>query len=410
MPALPGSARTTTAMTTGLLLVLALLSATGPFATDLYLPSFPQMADQLGASATGVQFTLTAFLIGMAAGQLVFGPFSDRYGRSRPLLLGSVLFVLASVVCAVAPNLPVLIAGRLFQGLFASAGVVIARAIVADLTSGPAAARTFSLLMTIGGVAPVLAPTVGGILAGSVGWRGVLWVLAGLAAAMLAGVAGVVRETRPAEKRSSGPILGGLASVLRRRRFVGYAVLFASTFGVLMGYISASPFIYQSLMGLSPAGYGVAFGINALGLVLAGFISARLARTVPPRRTVSIAVPVLLGASAVLLLLVLLDVPPLLLAVPIFLAASSVGFIMGNTTSLALAEAGFAAGSGSAVLGSGQFLFGAMVSPLTGIAGEDTALPLALVMCGSGLVALLALLATRAPSSAPDLSRNGNRA
>ncbi|WP_269439684.1 MFS transporter [Arthrobacter sp. zg-Y40] len=136
MPALPGSARTTTAMTTGLLLVLALLSATGPFATDLYLPSFPQMADQLGASATGVQFTLTAFLIGMAAGQLVFGPFSDRYGRSRPLLLGSVLFVLASVVCAVAPNLPVLIAGRLFQGLFASAGVVIARAIVADLTSG----------------------------------------------------------------------------------------------------------------------------------------------------------------------------------------------------------------------------------------------------------------------------------
>ncbi|WP_269439683.1 MFS transporter [Arthrobacter sp. zg-Y40] len=264
--------------------------------------------------------------------------------------------------------------------------------------------------MTIGGVAPVLAPTVGGILAGSVGWRGVLWVLAGLAAAMLAGVAGVVRETRPAEKRSSGPILGGLASVLRRRRFVGYAVLFASTFGVLMGYISASPFIYQSLMGLSPAGYGVAFGINALGLVLAGFISARLARTVPPRRTVSIAVPVLLGASAVLLLLVLLDVPPLLLAVPIFLAASSVGFIMGNTTSLALAEAGFAAGSGSAVLGSGQFLFGALVSPLTGIAGEDTALPLALVMCGSGLVALLALLATRAPSSAPDLSRNGNRA
>ena len=384
-----------TAMTTGLLLVLALLSATGPFATDLYLPSFPVMTEDLSASATGVQLTLTAFLLGMGTGQLVFGPLSDRYGRFRPLLLGSAGFVLASAACALAPTLAVLIAARLAQGLCASAGVVIARAMVADLTTGATSARTFSLLMTIGGVAPVVAPTIGGLLAETAGWRGVLWVLAGLALVMFVCAASVLSETQPRAHRSSGPVLAGLAAVLRKRKFLGYAVLFASTFGVLMGYISASPFIYQNLMGLSASAYGVAFGINALGLVASGFISARLARRVPPRKTVTAAVSVLLAMSLAILALTVTAAPPLLLAVPILCAASSVGFIMGNTTSLALAEVGRAAGSGSAVLGGGQFFAGALVSPLTGLAGGESALPLAVIMTLSALAAVTALYSTR---------------
>ena len=381
-------------MTTGLLLVLALLSATGPFATDMYLPSFPAMTRELEVSATGVQLTLTAFLLGMGGGQLMFGPLSDRYGRFRPLVLGSAGFVLASAACALAPNLGVLIGARLAQGLCAAAGVVIARAMVADLTTGATAARTFSLLMTIGGVAPVVAPTVGGLLAESLGWRGVLWALTGLAAVMFVCVVAVTAETHRPERRSRGPALSGLATVLGNRRFVGYAVLFASTFGVLMGYISASPFIYQNLMGLSASGYGILFGVNALGLVTAGLVSARLARRVPPRKTVTAAVSVLLGMSLALLVLVLAAAPPLLFAVPIFFAAASVGFIMGNTTSLALAEVGPAAGSGSAVLGGGQFFMGALVSPLTGLGGGESALPLAIIMSLSALLAVTALAST----------------
>lgn len=386
-------------MTTGLLLVLALLSAAGPFATDLYLPSFPAMADELEASATSVQLTLTAFLLGMGAGQLVFGPLSDRYGRFRPLFLGSAGFVLASAVCALAPNLGVLVAGRLLQGLCASAGVVIARAMVADLTTGATSARTFSLLMTIGGVAPVLAPTVGGLLAEHLGWRGVLWVLAGLALVMFVCVAGVLAESQPPHHRSSGPLLAGLSGVVANRKFLGYAVLFASTFGVLMAYISASPFVYQNLMGLSASAYGLVFGVNAMGLVGAGFISARLARRIPPRKTVTAAVCVLLAMSAALLALAVGSAPPLFLAVPVFFAATSVGFIMGNTTSLALAEVGLAAGSGSAVLGGGQFFAGALVSPLTGLAGKESAVPLAVIMTLSALVAVAALIATRTRSA-----------
>ncbi|MER2134712.1 MAG: multidrug effflux MFS transporter [Arthrobacter sp.] len=379
----------------GLLLVLAFLAATGPFTVDLYLPSFPGIAADLAVTPSEVQLTLTSFLVGMAAGQLGFGPLSDRYGRTRPLLLGSGAFVLASIACAAAPNLGVLIAARFVQGLCAAAGPVIARAVAADLTSGPAAARTFSLLMTIGGVAPVIAPVIGGLLTGLGGWRSVLWTLAGIAALMFTCAAGAVRETLPARARSAGPPFAGLGVVLRRGRFLGYALLFASSFGVLMSYISASPFVYQSIMGLGPESYGLLFGLNAAGMVGAGLISARLSRRVPPRRTVLRAVAVMLGFAVVLLVLVLTAVPPLLLAVPLFCMVSSLGFIMGNTTALALAEAGGATGSGSAVLGGAQFLMGAAVSPLTGLGGEFTALPLAVVMASSALLAATALFLTR---------------
>lgn len=400
MPARPSNTQAAAPLGSGLLLVLAFLAATGPFTTDLYLPSFPGIAADLDVTPSEVQLTLTAFLAGMAAGQLGFGPLSDRYGRTRPLLLGTGAFVLASIVCAAAPNLAVLIAARFVQGLCAAAGPVIARAVAADLTSGPAAARTFSLLMTIGGVAPVIAPVLGGVLTGLWAWRGVLWTLAGIAALMFICAAGAVRETLPAEARSTGPPFAGLGVVLHRGRFLGYALLFASAFGVLMSYISASPFVYQSIMGLGPETYGLMFGLNAAGMVAAGLTSARLSRRVPPRRTVLRAVTVLAGCAVVLLVLVLTAVPPLLLAVPLFCMVSSLGFIMGNTTALALAEAGGATGSGSAVLGGAQFLMGAAVSPLTGLGGEYTALPMALAMVCSALLAAMALFLTRQRHSA----------
>ena len=400
MTANDSKARAAAPLGAGLLLVLAFLAATGPFTTDLYLPSFPGIAADLDVTPSGVQLTLTAFLIGMAAGQLGFGPLSDRFGRRGPLLLGTGAFVLASLACAAAPNLEVLIAARFVQGLCAAAGPVIARAVAADLTSGASAARTFSLLMTIGGVAPVVAPVIGGLLTGLLGWRGVLWTLAGIAVLMFICAAGAVRESLPAAQRTTGPPFAGLGVVLRRSRFLGYVLLFASSFGVLMSYISASPFVYQSIMGLGPEAYGLMFGLNAAGMVAAGFTAARLSRRVPPRRTVLRAVSVLVAFAVLLLVLVLAAVAPLLLAIPIFGMVTSLGFVMGNTTALALAEVEGATGSGSAVLGGAQFLMGAALSPLTGLGGEFTALPLALVMLGSALLAATALFLTRTRHSA----------
>jgi MFS transporter, DHA1 family, multidrug resistance protein len=390
----PVTAVTAPAIRPRLLLILALLGMAGPFSLDMYLPAFPAMTRDLDASATGIQLTLTAFLLGMGLGQLVFGALSDRYGRRPPLLIGSAVFVLASIAAMAAPVLEMLIAARLLQGLSAAAGVVIGRAIISDMVSGSAAARIFSIMMTLGSIAPVIAPVLGSLVTDAFGWRAVLGVLALLAALMLIGVISAVGETHPEHMRQSGPMLAGLRSVLRVKQFVRYVVVLACCFGVLMVYISASPFVYQNIIGFSPVMYGAMFGVNAIGLILTGIISAKIALRVPPRRTLGVAIPVMLAMALTLLLLVTLKAPPLLFALPLFGAVSSLGFIFGNTTSLALAEVRAVAGSGSAILGSAQFLLGALVSPLVGVAGETSALPLALVMTASALAALIALLCT----------------
>ena len=180
-----------------LLVVLALLSAVAPVATDLYLPAFPEMTAELQASATAVQLTLTAFLLGLTFGQLMFGPLSDRLGRRRPLIVGALLCVVASVVAATAPNIGILIAARFAQGFTGAAGMVIGRAVISDLTGGKTAGRAFSLMMIVGGVAPVIAPFAGGLLVDSLGWRGILWVVCAIAVAMLISIVAVVRESHP---------------------------------------------------------------------------------------------------------------------------------------------------------------------------------------------------------------------
>lgn len=390
-------------ITTPLLLVLGLLSAVAPFATDLYLPAFPQMTTDLTASATAVQLTLTAFLVGVTAGQLVFGPLSDRFGRVPPLVFGAALCVVASVVAVFAPNVGVLIAARLFQGLGGAAGMVIGRAVISDLATGKSAARAFSLMMLVGGVAPVVAPLLGGLLTGPLGWRGLLGIVLGLSVAMFVSVLVVVRETHlrtrrdalRAERAASGSPL----RALRSRAFLGYTMVFAFGFAVMMAYISASPFVYQNMLGLDTVGYGLLFGLNALALMAVSVLSSKLTATRSVESVLTLGLALVTASTIAFAILVFSGAPALWLAVPLLTAIGSLGLVFGNATALALGAVPQVAGSASAVLGALQFGLAALVSPLVGVGGEDTAAPLAIVMLAAAVVAVVALAITRGRST-----------
>ncbi|WP_414941820.1 multidrug effflux MFS transporter [Amycolatopsis sp. cmx-11-51] len=379
-----------------LLLVLALLASVAPFGIDLYLSAFPRMAVDLGTSDTAIQLTLTTFLLGLAAGQLIFGPVSDRWGRRGPLLVGSAVFVVASVLAVIAPTIAVLLAARLLQGLSAAAGMVIGRAVIADLATGRAAARAFSLMMIVGGVAPVVAPLLGSLLIEAIHWRGILGVLAGLAVAMLAGSAVMVRESLPKERRGRSDS-GGLRA-LRSRAYLSATVTLVFSFAVLMAYISASPFLYQTVIGMSAVGYGLMFALNALGLVLSSAAAARSLRRTEPRRVLTVGVSWLAGASAVLLVMSLLPISVAWLPVPIFFAVSSLGFILGPATAIALDAVPGAAGTGSAVLGAAQFGLAAVVSPLVGMGDGHTAMAVTIAVLAA--IAAVSCLVFPCPSPA----------
>lgn len=386
-------------ITVGLLVTLALLSAVAPFATDLYLPAFPQMVDDLQTTPTNVQLTLTAFLVGLAAGQLIFGPLSDRIGRVKPLVIGAAICVVASLVAVLAPTIEVLVAARFAQGITGAAGMVIGRAIISDLATGRAAARAFSLMMIVGGVAPIAAPLAGGFLVEPLGWRGALAVILVLVVAMLVAALVVIRETHTEERRarlrdekaSAGSPLRDLTS----RLYVGNLLAFGFAFAVMMAYISASPFIYQTMMGLSSAQYGAMFGVNAFGLLSMSALSAHLATRREPRSIAGIGLVAILVASLAVLALAVLQTPAGWLALPLFVAVAGMGLIFGNTTALALSAAPRAAGSASAVLGATQFLLAAAVSPLVSLGGEHSAVPLGIVMACAAAIAGLGFAVAR---------------
>jgi DHA1 family bicyclomycin/chloramphenicol resistance-like MFS transporter len=238
-----------------LALLLGGLSAFGPLSLDMYLPGLPQLGRELHASASATQLTLTACLAGLALGQLVAGPLSDRLGRRRPQLAGVALYAGASLLCALSPSIGVLILLRFVQGAAGAAGIVIGRAVVRDLYEGDAAARLFSSLMLVGGVAPILAPVIGGQLLQVTDWRGIFVVLAGLGAALLAAAVFFLPESLPPERRSSDGLPGtgrALRLLAADRRFTGYALTSGFVMGAMFSYIAGSPFVLQEIYGLSP--------------------------------------------------------------------------------------------------------------------------------------------------------------
>lgn len=389
-----------------LLPALALLSAVAPLATDMYLPSLPRMAHELGTNAAGIQLTLTAFLAGLGFGQFVIGPLSDALGRYRPLLAGVLLCLLASVLCALSDSLPMLLGARFLQGFSGAAGVVLARAIITDISVGDQVARRLSLMMVIGGVAPVLAPSIGGLVADSAGWRAVMWVLAALVVLMCLGVLCVVRETLPPAARRGGGLaglIGNAGKVLRRRRYIGYGLTVVGAFAVMFAYIAASPFVLQNVIGLSPRVYALVFGINAVGLIGANALNARLLGRVASERLLRVGVGGLVLMTCVLaLLLVGLDAPRWPTLACLWLVMASLGMIYGNASALALSQVRDLAGTGSAFLGTLQFLAGAAVAPLVGLAGDHDPRPMAAVMLAAALFSALALAVIAAPARRAD--------
>ncbi|GFG53610.1 Bcr/CflA family drug resistance efflux transporter [Mycolicibacterium agri] len=361
----------------------------------MYLPAFPQMAEEFGTSASAIQLTLTAFMVGLALGQLFIGPLSDRLGRRRLMLIGTAVCVAAGAACALAPSIQLLTAFRFLQGFSGAAGVVLSRAVISDRARGAAAARYFSVMMIINGAAPVVAPLIGGTLIDYIGWRGVFWILTGLAVAMFVGVSVVLGETHPPERRTTGGLIAMLrdaGSVFTHRRYVGYALTFAFGFAVMFSYIAASPFVLQNVLGLSPLAFSFAFASNAVGLVGMNAINARIVGRFGQRRLLHLGVSLLVLFSALLVVDAVLG-PVLWATLPLlWCAVTSLGLMVANATALALDEVRHVAGSGSAVLGALQAGLAAAMAPLVGVAGDHSAIPMAIAMLSAASIAATALL------------------
>lgn len=384
----------------GLLSLLGFLAAVGPFATDMYLASFTDIATSLGAPASSVQLTLTAFMAGIASGQLIHGPLSDRLGRRPVLVAAMLLFAVASILMVFSPSIQVFILLRVVQGFAGAAGIVLARAIAVDLSSGATAVRALSLISTVVSVAPLIAPLVGGVAATYFGWRGVLAVLAGVATLMFIVTVVGVPETVPAQDRRIGG-LGALYrpmwDLVRVRVYVAYVGAFAMVFVAIMAYVAASPFVGQRILGMNEIQYGMSFAAGAAALIIANLINARIAPRTGPARMLLLGNVLALSAGSGMALLVFthtLSIPTFIAGA--FLLSGGAGLVMSNASALAFtATSRSTRGAGAALMGASQFIFGGLATPLVGLDGEDSAVPMAICILTGVVVSLLLTLIGR---------------
>ncbi len=378
------------------IVILGALSAFGPLSLDMYLPGLPSLTRELGTSASAGQLTITGCMLGLGLGQLVAGPVSDSLGRRRPLLIGLAGYIAASLACAAAPSIAVLVVVRLIQGMAGGVGVVIARAVVRDLCEGAVAARMFSLLMAITGVAPVFAPLVGGQALAVTSWRGVFVILAAIGVPLLLVAVFGLPETLPVARRHGGglrPTLRTFGRLLRDRRFSPYAFAFSLSFTAMFAYIAGSSFVLENIYGLSPQAFSVVFAINSVGLITMSQVGGRLVGRVGATLLLQRGLVAVMVASLATLAVVVGGLGLGWLLVSFFVLLSANGIVLPNGTAAALAEQEGALGAASALLGLGQFGFGALVAPLVGLGGSSNALPMAVVIAVAGVAALIVDLA-----------------
>jgi DHA1 family bicyclomycin/chloramphenicol resistance-like MFS transporter len=385
------------------LLILGALAAFGPLSMDTYLAALPSIGEDLDASAASVQLTVTACLLGLASGQVVAGPLSDRLGRRRPLLVGLAAYTVVSLLCALAPTVWALVVLRLAQGLCGAAGIVIARAVVRDLHEGVAAARAFALILVVTGLAPILAPIAGAGVLHLTSWRGIFVALAAVGALIGLATAAGLRESLPHGRRRSDGLrktLHVFRGLLRDRSFVGHGLATGLVFGAMFAYIAGSPFVLQEIYGLSPLGFGLVFGLNALGIVTASVLGSRVVGRAGPRSLLVLGLVQACAGAGLLLVAILLDLGVVVVCVALFTVVSSVGLVAPNATALALSEHPETAGSASALLGLMQFVVGAAAAPLVGVAGADDARPMAITiaaLAAGALVQFVVLTGRRTP-------------
>jgi MFS transporter, DHA1 family, multidrug resistance protein len=356
--------------------VAGALSSFGPLSIDLYLPALPRVAGDLGATDSATQLSVSACLIGLALGQLVFGPLSDKYGRRRLLLAGVAVWTLSALACAAAPDVWALVSLRFVQGLGGAAGLVIARAVIRDLFDGPAMARAFGLVSLIGSIAPAVAPVAGGALLHVTTWRGLFVILAAVGLALLVMSWVALPESLPPERRRSGgarEVATAMRRLGRDRLFVGSGAVLALGSSVLFIYISLSSFVLQQHFGFSAGAFSVVFAANSVGILAAGWLTVALLRHHTSRWTLGCGLIIMLVGAATLLVAVLAGWGRLAVLPPLLITIASVGFVFPTTTGLALLGRTRDAGTASALLGSTQFLAGAVAGPLVSVGGASAA-------------------------------------
>jgi DHA1 family bicyclomycin/chloramphenicol resistance-like MFS transporter len=393
-PATTGEPAAATRLRTGdgaVTVVLSLLTVFGPISMDLYLPVLPALTRDLGAATPTAQLTVTSCLFGLAAGQLVAGPLSDRFGRRRPLLIGVLAYVVTSLLCASSPTVEALVAARFVQGLAGGVGIVIAQAAGRDLYSGGRLLRYYGRLTVLAGLAAIVGPVVGGQLARITDWRGLFLFLAAIGVLILAACLFVLPETLPAELRTSGGLAQtgrDMRRLLSDRLFVGAVLVTGFANAALFAYLAGATFLLQGVYGLSPQGYSYAFGLNSLGFMVFGFAAGRTAERWSERGTLLVGLAMVAAGAGGLLATATLHLPLLAVVLSLISLVSGVAVTTPPTTSMALAGYPGIAGTASSFLGVARFAFGGLAAPLVGLGSG--AVPLGLVTVGGAALAALA--------------------
>lgn len=382
-----------TCISTRLLILLGAVIAIGPLSIDMYLPGLPAIEKSLGARPGSAEFTLASFFIGLALGQLFYGPLSDRFGRKKPLLVGLAIYVVASLACALAGSVAELVAWRFVEALGGCAGMVVVRAVVRDRCAAREAARAFSMLMLVMGVAPILAPMMGGWIVAGLGWRAVFVSLAGFGIVLMIAFQRGMDDTRhvPSGPLKLGQVLRDYRQLLASRSFLGYTLIGGLAFAGMFAYIAGSPFVLMELYGIPPQHYGWVFGCNAIGLVAASQLNAHRLKSTPLTLLLRRALwgPPLAGIVLALAGLAGWLPLPLVLA-GFFFYLVSLGSLGPNSTAAAMATHGQQAGAASALMGALQFALATLAGALVGLFHDGTARPLMVVMALCGIGAWLA--------------------
>lgn len=387
----------------GLILILGSMAALPAVTTDLYLPSMPEVVRELETTETLVHATITGVLIGGAIGQLITGPISDRYGRRRPVMVGVAIHCVASLLCVFAPEIFSLLALRVIQGIGNATATVTAMAVIRDRYTGAGASVLMSRLMLVIGVAPLLAPTAGGLIADIWHWRATFVALAIMGVLLMVFIFFGLRESLPPERRQPGglrPALGGYKRLVTDGRFMALAVMPGLGMAVIIAYVAASPFVMQQDFGLSETQFALAFAANGAGLIIASQLNASLANRVSPLAIIRVTAPLTVALGIWLLIAAGAEAPGefdlgamLSLMIPLFLMLSSASMLMPNTVALALSRYGERAGSAASVVGSLQAGLAGGIALLVGAVGggHAGAADMAVVMLGSSVVALIIL-------------------